>query len=77
MKTIQILGAFLLLFASAHGQTSLVDAGRFIHLRTVDEGEQEDTYVRAEAIDAVLIYRSQREEDKEAPFKVRVTTRML
>jgi hypothetical protein len=77
MKMIQILGAILLLGASAHGQTTLVDAGRFIHLRTVDEGEQSDTYLRAEAIDAVAVFRSDREADKERPFKVCITTRIL
>ena len=77
MKTIQILSAILLLFASAHGQTSLVSAGRFIHLRSVVDGEQDDTYVRAEAIDAVLIYRMQRGDGDKVPFKVQITTRML
>lgn len=77
MKTIQILGAILLLVGSIHGQTTLVDAGRFIHLRTVDEGEQSDTYLRAEAIDEVAVFRSDHQGDKERPFKVRITTRML
>ena len=84
MKPIQILGAILLLSVSAHGQTSLLDqtslvnAGRFIHLRFVDdEQNQDDTYLRAEAIDSVAIYRSEREADKEMPFKVRITTRIL
>lgn len=76
MKAFHLLAAILLLGASAYGQTSLVSAGRFIHLRSVDDGEQEDHYVRADSIDAVSIYRWQRADDK-TPFKVQITTRML
>ena len=77
MKTFHILGAILLLLAPAHGQTLFVDAGRFIHLRLVDDEQRDDTYIRAETIDAVVIHQSEREADKERPFKVQLTTRML
>jgi hypothetical protein len=79
MKKFQMFIAMLLLVASSNGQTSLVSADRFIHLRTVYEEESDggDSYLRAEAIDAVTVFKSSREADKERPYKVRVTTRML
>lgn len=77
MKASQIISGILLLCLSAHGQTSLISAGRFVHLRSVDDGEQEDTYVRAESIDAVQIYRRQRGDGDKFAFKVLITTRML
>jgi hypothetical protein len=77
MKTIHLLIPFLLPFTSLVGETTLIDAGRFIHLRDKEEEtEHEDTYIRAEAIDAVVIHRSEREADKKLPFIVQLVTRM-
>ena len=78
MKTPPVLCAAILLLATAHGETSLVEAGRFIHLHDVEEGlEPRDTYVRAEAIDAVSVSRSGNKGDQAVPFKVWITTRMV
>lgn len=78
MKKSPVLCAAVLLLASVHGETSLVEAGRFIHLHDVEEGEEPyDTYVRAEAIDAVSVYRSGHKGDEKVPFKVRITTRLV
>ena len=81
MIPVRFLIVALFPFASLHAQTKLVEAGKFIHLRYMDkEGkerpEKEDTYLRAEAVESVVVLHIDHPADRAGPYTVRIVTRI-